>query len=239
MSRIGERGNTLTASLCKSCGAPGHTSKRSPVCPNHDLPLLQLLNRDFDAYQRYALSIPLDSFITNNNNIQSAREKIILQSAFLREVVCKAQLFINYYILRGVLDFSVGFFDQNFWYRVCRDLSITAIKNVVYGHLRDNSLIKPPALFQIPNQILPENTAVIIPELSTFLNEIITPVCYRLPTIPVTRATLTKNPQEIISVLRFILNIYAQQHRQQVTHQQPEQPEQAEQEQQAEQQQQK
>ncbi|KAL0079056.1 hypothetical protein J3Q64DRAFT_1839190 [Phycomyces blakesleeanus] len=73
--------------VCNSCGAQGHSTKRSPICPNHDMTLLQLLNRDLGPHQRYTLSITLDSFISNNDHIQRARGRIIVQSSFLRELI--------------------------------------------------------------------------------------------------------------------------------------------------------
>lgn len=117
--------------ICKSCGAQGHSTKRNKECPNHNLSLEELLTRDLGRYERYTVSITMDSFIKVNEDIQPARNKIILLSSFLREVVLKAQLFINYYILQGVSDLSTDLFDQTFWYRVCR---------VIYGRLTIENL---------------------------------------------------------------------------------------------------
>ncbi|KAL0083931.1 hypothetical protein F4703DRAFT_1737612, partial [Phycomyces blakesleeanus] len=83
-----------------------------------------------------------------------------------------------------------------------RDLSITAIKKIVYEHLLDSLLIRLPAPLQIPDQILPENTTIKLPRLSAFLNKRITPVRNILPTIPVNKATLSRNLQAIMHVLR-------------------------------------
>ncbi|KAL0083905.1 hypothetical protein F4703DRAFT_1737901, partial [Phycomyces blakesleeanus] len=83
-----------------------------------------------------------------------------------------------------------------------RDLSITAIKKIVYEHLLDSLLIRLPAPLQIPDQILPENTTIKLPRLSAFLNKRITPVRNILPKIPVNKATLSRNLQAIMHVLR-------------------------------------
>ncbi|OAD71550.1 hypothetical protein PHYBLDRAFT_70115 [Phycomyces blakesleeanus NRRL 1555(-)] len=72
----------------------------------------------------------------------------------------------------------------------------TEFKCYCYGCSKEHPLL------QIPDQILPENTTIILPRLSTFLNERITPIRNRLPTIPVNKATLSRNSQEIIPVLR-------------------------------------
>ncbi|KAL0087461.1 hypothetical protein J3Q64DRAFT_1638717, partial [Phycomyces blakesleeanus] len=87
-------------------------------------------------------------------------------------------------------------------YYYCSDLSITAIKKIVYEHLLDSLLIRLPAPLQIPDQILPENTTIKLPRLSAFLNKRITPVRNILPTIPVNKATLSRNLQAIMHVLR-------------------------------------
>ncbi|KAL0087488.1 hypothetical protein J3Q64DRAFT_1638466, partial [Phycomyces blakesleeanus] len=69
-------------------------------------------------------------------------------------------------------------------------------------HLLDSLLIRLPAPLQIPDQILPENTTIKLPRLSAFLNKRITPVRNILPKIPVNKATLSRNLQAIMHVLR-------------------------------------
>ncbi|GAA5812996.1 hypothetical protein MFLAVUS_006462 [Mucor flavus] len=46
--------------------------------------------------------------------------KIKALSSFLRDVTFKAQVFVNYYILKHSKDLSNDIFKQNFWYSVCR-----------------------------------------------------------------------------------------------------------------------
>ncbi|OAD70934.1 hypothetical protein PHYBLDRAFT_182362 [Phycomyces blakesleeanus NRRL 1555(-)] len=87
VSRTNEPDEAHILIVYKSCKARGNSTKRSPVYPNHDMTLLQLLNRDLGPHQRYTLSITLSSFILNNVHVQRARDRIVLQSSFLREVV--------------------------------------------------------------------------------------------------------------------------------------------------------
>ncbi|KAI8061405.1 hypothetical protein BDF21DRAFT_455741 [Thamnidium elegans] len=80
------------------------------------------------SYQLYTVSITLKSFIRqdegNPNKLLEYQERIITQSSFLREVVYKAQLLVNYYILNNANNnveyLSNDIFEKNFWYRVCR-----------------------------------------------------------------------------------------------------------------------
>jgi len=79
------------------------------------------------SYQRYTTSLTLESFISPDeeepNKLERYQERIIRQSSFLREVIYKAQILINYYILNNADNFetlSNDIFDKNFWYRICR-----------------------------------------------------------------------------------------------------------------------
>ncbi|OAD68502.1 hypothetical protein PHYBLDRAFT_173492 [Phycomyces blakesleeanus NRRL 1555(-)] len=142
--------------VCNSCGAQGHSTKRSPICPNHDMTLLQLLNRDLGPHQRYTLSITLDSFISNNDHIQRARGRIIVQSSFLREVLPhhypRLQHLQALYTepmqtngvnltvsLNGLKNYgavvSSACMTIATTYNNCYYLSIMAIENIVYEHL--------------------------------------------------------------------------------------------------------
>ncbi|OAD70894.1 hypothetical protein PHYBLDRAFT_182351 [Phycomyces blakesleeanus NRRL 1555(-)] len=235
VSRTNEPDEAHILIVYKSCKARGNSTKRSPVYPNHDMTLLQLLNRDLGPHQRYTLSITLSSFILNNVHVQRARDRIVLQSSFLREVVVlygrltivefqhhyprlqhlqtlyteliqtnEVNLTVN---LNGLKNYgavvssackTIAITYNNYY-----DLSITAIKKIVYEHLLDSLLIRLPAPLQIPDQILPENTTIKLPRLSAFLNKRITPVRNILPTIPVNKATLSRNLQAIMH-WRFI-----------------------------------
>jgi hypothetical protein len=71
--------------------------------------------------------LTLKSFVRqdegNPNKLFGYQERIIEQSSFLREVVYKAQLLVNYYIssnANNVEYISNDIFEKNFWYRVCR-----------------------------------------------------------------------------------------------------------------------
>ncbi|KAI8875342.1 hypothetical protein K501DRAFT_280465 [Backusella circina FSU 941] len=110
--------------LCGSCNAEGHSSARSKLCLNYKFTLKDLIQRDIgDKHERYTISIPLKSFLneTNDNDqLGKAVDKISSLSGFLRTVLFKAQVFINYYIIKYPQNLSNEFFQQNFWYSLCR-----------------------------------------------------------------------------------------------------------------------
>lgn len=122
--------------ICKSCNNIGHPSARSKECPNHNYTLTELIERNLGAkYQRYTVSLPLKSFAStvDEDVYNRALEKIKSLSTFLRKVVFKAQLFINFYILRRPNNLTNEFFQQNFWYSICRvvneNLSIAQLQS--------------------------------------------------------------------------------------------------------------
>lgn len=100
------------------------------------------------------------------------------------------------------------------------------IKNIVYDHLLDNVLTGPLEPLQIPDQIIPDNITITNNEILGFLNDNITPLRNRLPTLPISKVTLSKNPQAIIPVLRYLSNVYQElqeENEQQVQQQQQQQ----------------
>jgi hypothetical protein len=84
----------------------------------------------------------MHSFVHNNDNLYLCRNKIILLSSFLRQVVFKAQTYINHFILNNSNALSDDLFDQDFWYSVCRliygKLTIEQLQNQ-YTDLRNLS----------------------------------------------------------------------------------------------------
>ncbi|KAI7890974.1 uncharacterized protein EV154DRAFT_551846 [Mucor mucedo] len=108
---------------CKSCGESGHSSARKTI-----------ENKIGLNHQRYTVSIPLRSFLPTSDDdaFNNTLNKIKSLSMFLRNVIYRAQFFINYYILRYSADLPNEFFQQNFWYSLCRlineNMSIESFK---------------------------------------------------------------------------------------------------------------
>lgn len=112
-----------TTKTCKSCKEFGHASARSKQCRNYNFTINELIEQKMGPqYQRYTVSLPLKSFIRtlNDDTFNATLSRIQSLSLFVREVVFKAQLFINYYILQHPQTLSNDFFQQNFWYSLCR-----------------------------------------------------------------------------------------------------------------------
>ncbi|KAG2194569.1 hypothetical protein INT47_006528, partial [Mucor saturninus] len=104
--------------ICKSCDTSGHSSARSKLCPNHNYTLQELIEKDIGAkYQRYTISIPLKGFLNETDDDDDRLQDL---SSFLRLVLFKAQIFVNDYILQYPNNLSNEFFQQNFWYSLCR-----------------------------------------------------------------------------------------------------------------------
>ncbi|KAI8088505.1 hypothetical protein BDF21DRAFT_396648 [Thamnidium elegans] len=110
--------------ICKSFKSSGHSSARSKLCSNHNFKLQELIQRDTgDNYERYTISLPLFFFKNetgDNDQLDKAVDKIKSLSSFLRNVLFKAQIFINFYIIKYLQNLLNEFFQQNFWYSLCR-----------------------------------------------------------------------------------------------------------------------
>ncbi|CAO3670036.1 unnamed protein product [Rhizopus stolonifer] len=135
-NRIVASSSTSTL-ICKSCGTGGHSSTRSKLCPNHNFTLQELIEQDIgNKYERYMISLRLKPFLNetdDNDQLEKAVDKIKSLSDFLRIVMFKAQVFINYYIIKYPQNLPKEFFQQNFWYLLCRvvceQLSVSAFQS--------------------------------------------------------------------------------------------------------------
>lgn len=92
--------------MCKSCGQSGHNSARFYDCPNHEFTLVKLLKRHFpNSRQWYTKSLPLNYFIISNdgnsNKLTQYQDRIVVLFSFLRQVIYKAQILVNHYILNN------------------------------------------------------------------------------------------------------------------------------------------
>ncbi|KAI7892609.1 uncharacterized protein EV154DRAFT_400804, partial [Mucor mucedo] len=108
---------------CKSCGESGHSSARSKQCSHHNFTIQETIENKIGLnHQRYTMSIPLRSFspTSDDDTFDNTLNNIKSLSMFLRNMIYKAQLFVNYYILRYPADLPNDFFQQNFWYSLCR-----------------------------------------------------------------------------------------------------------------------
>ncbi|ORE06558.1 hypothetical protein BCV72DRAFT_120817, partial [Rhizopus microsporus var. microsporus] len=81
--------------VCSSCQEEGHKSARSRACRNYNL----------------KLKAPKKA---------NSLEKIKAISGFVREVIMKAQLFVNCFILKHPNKLTNDFFEQNFWYTISK-----------------------------------------------------------------------------------------------------------------------
>jgi hypothetical protein len=112
--------SSVSTIICSSCQQEGHKSARSRECRNYNLKLTELIPTKLGSsnYQRYTVSIPFSSFCKDTRNKVNSLEKIKDILGFIREVILKTQLFINYFIIKHPNKLTNGFFDQNFWYTI-------------------------------------------------------------------------------------------------------------------------
>lgn len=67
-------------------------------------------------------------------NLISTRTELASFLHFLRQVIYKAQILVNYYILNYPGNLSNDLFEQNFWYTICRlvygNITIDHVQNI-------------------------------------------------------------------------------------------------------------
>lgn len=115
---------------CVSCGEADHASSRSPACPNHR-PTIKEKTRELlgENPQTYTRVLPFDSIVREPYR-EEFRDGVIRISSFLRNVVCRAQVFVNGYIIDHSEDtIPTYIFSETFWYSICQLVQGKTITN--------------------------------------------------------------------------------------------------------------
>ncbi|PHZ17690.1 uncharacterized protein RHIMIDRAFT_310330, partial [Rhizopus microsporus ATCC 52813] len=114
--------------VCSSCKQTGHKSARSPDCPNHMLSKNEVFSRSLgQQFKTFTRKLPFDQCV--HSSYQSAlKSRIISACEDTRQVVFRAQLFINQYILNLKVH-SNHIFKQNFWYSICQLVTDKRVTN--------------------------------------------------------------------------------------------------------------
>ncbi|KAI8991670.1 hypothetical protein BDF20DRAFT_950608 [Mycotypha africana] len=120
--------------VCSSCGKAGHSRSSSPLCLNYKPPKDVLLRRLFeDGHEVYSRKLLLTTLM-RPAFAQVATENIIKLAEFTRQVVYRAQLFVNYYITDNY-ETTTGhpyLYEQNFWYSICKLILGKRVRNRQY-----------------------------------------------------------------------------------------------------------
>ncbi|ORE06611.1 hypothetical protein BCV72DRAFT_328462 [Rhizopus microsporus var. microsporus] len=142
--------------ICKSCGQMGHKSARSKECSNYKATLDEALKNELgDNYERFTRKVYLETVIRPEYK-KSFTEKIVKLSAFIRNVLFRAQLFVNAYIVnnKDSTDLAV-ITQQNFWYAISQLImgqkitNRTYISNNVSLGFEDFKAVHPPIVFSL------------------------------------------------------------------------------------------
>ncbi|ORE14247.1 hypothetical protein BCV71DRAFT_276345, partial [Rhizopus microsporus] len=124
--------SNVQVQICKSCSQTGHKSARSKECSNYKATLDEALKNELgDNYERFTRKVYLKAVIRPEYK-ESFTEKIIKLSVFIRNILFRAQLFVNAYIVnnKDSID-SVVISQQNFWYAISQLIMGQKITNKV------------------------------------------------------------------------------------------------------------
>ncbi|RCH93528.1 hypothetical protein CU097_009585 [Rhizopus azygosporus] len=117
----------------------GHKSARSKEFSNYKATLDEALKNELgDNYERFTRKVYLETVIRPEYK-ESFTEKIVKLSAFIRNVLFRAQLFVNAYIVnnKGSVDLAV-ITQQNFWYAISQ--LIMAVHPSIVFSIKDNPI---------------------------------------------------------------------------------------------------
>lgn len=160
---------------CKSCKEVGHSSSNSKNCKNHNPTkkdvLLTNLGENYQAFNRKA---PFDTLVKQEFKT-NLRNKILESSRYIRQIMIRAMMFTNFYMINDVDDATNSIFQQNYWYSVCQ---------LVNGRKVTNGKMTPPAMMTKWTSF--KNTyanAVYNPNLPTGASSCLSSACVEAATI--------------------------------------------------------
>ncbi|KAI8966936.1 hypothetical protein BDF20DRAFT_840597 [Mycotypha africana] len=99
--------------ICKHCGLSCHSTKAFFACQQHITTKAKLLRTNYsDKYELYARKLPLVTYVDGvfdaersilRKEHEGFQQKVIELCRFIRDVTTRAQLFMNYYIIRSLV----------------------------------------------------------------------------------------------------------------------------------------
>jgi hypothetical protein len=120
--------------VCTSCGNLGHGSAKLKECINYKKTQEEALKDKLgEKFERYTRKLRLETILREEHK-DRFNEKIKNLSSLLREVLIKAQLFVNYCLIDNKeLNTHNYLYQQSFWYSICQLImkqSVTNKKNI-------------------------------------------------------------------------------------------------------------
>lgn len=118
-------------SLCTSCRLPGHRSCRSNACPNHKPSKKEALQERLGCTNPEKFTRKLPFHLAVRTEFQEmVHERPVALCGFVREVVFRAQLVVNSFIIANCDQAIPSYvYTQNFWYSVCQCVMGIPISN--------------------------------------------------------------------------------------------------------------
>ena len=116
--------------ICSNCKSTGHKSSRSSECPNHISSKLEVMNRNLGTnFQTFTRKVPFDDCVKDDYK-GVLKNKIMSTCEAIRQIVFRAQLFVNYYVvLHSDEIITASLYQQSFWYSVCQLVNNRRVTN--------------------------------------------------------------------------------------------------------------
>ncbi|KAI9254106.1 hypothetical protein EDC94DRAFT_243378 [Helicostylum pulchrum] len=113
--------SSSTTTICSSCKGEEHKTARSKMCKNYQKTQDEVFQEVLGTkYDRYTRKIKLDTILKEDYKTKF-KDRVIKLNEYLREVVIKAQLFVNYCLVdQKEYYYHKCIYKQSFWYSVCQ-----------------------------------------------------------------------------------------------------------------------
>ena len=115
---------------CTNCKGIGHKSSRSPDCPRHIPSKLEVMNQNLGTgFQSFTRKLPFDACVKERYR-SVLKNRILSASEDVRQLLFRAQIFVNYYIILHSNENMPGcIYRQPFWYSICQLVNNKRVTN--------------------------------------------------------------------------------------------------------------
>jgi hypothetical protein len=116
-----DTGKSSKEDVCADCYQPGHKTKRAMACPLNNSKEKVFQDKLGKNHETFTRKVYLSSVIKPGYKALFTNNVTKL-STFIRNVIFRAQIFVNCYIIEKRQDnFTDSYiFQRNFWYSICQ-----------------------------------------------------------------------------------------------------------------------
>ncbi|KAG2191846.1 hypothetical protein INT46_010558 [Mucor plumbeus] len=163
---------------CTNCKGTGHKTSLPPDCPRYILSKLEVMNQNLGTgFQSFTRKFPFDTCVKERYR-SVLKDRILSASEDVRQLLFRAQMFANYFIiLHSNKNIPGCIYQQPFWYSICQ---------LVNNRRITNSKVLPPGMLDGCNNFKRQYPTILYKvdlAIKTFEQRVFSYLCYLVQNI--------------------------------------------------------